>query len=64
MRANRNYFTQEGAEELARRVERYWRDRGYRVRAWTERVGTFEPLLRTSGWYVVRSDLVNGWPRR
>lgn len=52
--------------DLAERLEAYWRERGYAVRAWAERVA----IKRTDGahgastHWVVRSDMVNGIPTR
>lgn len=58
-------FAREGAEELARRIRDYWQRRGrsVEVRVEANRSG-FAPAMRATDWYVVRSDMVNGWPRK
>ena len=48
--------TQAGAEAIARTIEHHWRQVGHRVKAWVEQAPGGAP--------VVRSDLVNGMPRR
>lgn len=52
-------FTLDRAETLARKISRYWRNKGHQVRAWVE------PIPGTEGepMYQVRSDLINGAPR-
>jgi hypothetical protein len=52
-------FTYEGAHRLACRVADYWHRQGRVVQVWPEHV-TISGLY--SVW-VVRSDLVNGFPR-
>lgn len=55
-----NFFNQNMAARLAGRIEKYWRDRGYTVTVWTERVAG----MRDAGeGYCVRSDLLDGKPR-
>lgn len=58
-------FDREGAEALARRICDYWQRRGktVEVRVEANRSG-FAPAMRATEWYVVRSDLLNGWPRK
>lgn len=52
-----NWATQINAGKLARRIERFWAERGERVSTWLEPCG-FGP------GYVVRSDMLNGLPRQ
>jgi len=53
-----DYLSRSGAQELARMIERYWHDRGFRaVRARVERFGENGCTL-----YAVRSNLVGGNP--
>jgi hypothetical protein len=51
-------FSRSGAESLARRIADYWLFRGHNVNTWVESVETL-----TGRVYVVRSDLVNGYPK-
>jgi hypothetical protein len=54
------------ARQQAAQVERYWREQGYDVTAWAERVEG-APKGRYGGYasfWAVRSDLVNGHPTR
>ncbi len=53
---NLDALTSTGSKMLADRITEYWIDKGYSPQVWTERIGdkTFQ----------VRSDLVNGLPRR
>jgi hypothetical protein len=54
------------ARAQALEIERYWRDHGFLVRAWAERVEVY-PKGRGGGYvtfWVIRSDLVNGTPTR
>lgn len=52
--------TREGAEALAAHLRAYWRQRGHVVNTRIEEAA-FVPQMR-SGYYVVRSDMVNGSP--
>jgi hypothetical protein len=48
-----------GAEELGERIKAYWAARGYVVRIDIATEALFGNLV-----WVVRSDMVNGFPRR
>jgi hypothetical protein len=52
-------FSHEGAQRLACRVADYWHRRGRVVQTWPERV----VVSGLCAVWVVRSDLVNGFPR-
>jgi len=53
-----DYLTRDGAEELARRIERYWHDQGFTaVRVWVEPFGDGKHRL-----HAVRSNLMSGLP--
>ena len=58
-------FTRDGAEHLQRKIEAYWLNQGFMVETRKvpldirrRHVGQF-----TGDVYVVRSDLINGFPR-
>lgn len=51
-----------GASELKARIETYWRERGYDVQVMLIEA-PFTQAIR-SGRYDLRSELVNGLPRR
>lgn len=51
-----------GAKRLARTIERYWADRGLSVTVTTKRM-PFHVGMRIARTDV-RSDMVNGYPRR
>ena len=53
-------FTQDGAKRLADMIASHWATRGFSVDVILEPL-QFHPSLRSGGW-VVRSDMVNGWP--
>jgi len=58
-----DHLSETGARELAARIREFWRQRGYRVNVWTERVefgakAGQKPFV----FHVVRSDLVAGLP--
>jgi hypothetical protein len=61
-KSRRDLLTAAGATALARQIEGYWRDRGYRVQC------TVAPVeggvKKVSIMHVVRSDMVGGWPSR
>jgi hypothetical protein len=55
------------ARQQASQIERYWREQGWAVNAWAERVQIPRVLDRSNAsgmHWVVRSDLVNGHPIR
>ena len=55
------YDLQRENAELAERIEKFWRDRGFAlVKTWTELEDRGKPWSR----YCVRSNLVNGVPPR
>ncbi|MEM9168227.1 MAG: phosphoglycolate phosphatase [Pseudomonadota bacterium] len=54
--------TDDGAQRLASRIREYWRKRGFDVDLQTSREG-FVSTMR-SARTDVRSDMVNGMPRR
>jgi type IV pilus biogenesis protein CpaD/CtpE len=60
-----DWCSEEGARELARRIRKYWKDRGYKVDVRVEtqiasgRKGDVAPVR--SGF--VRSNLLNALPR-
>lgn len=56
----RDHCTQEGAQELAERLTRFWAGRGVEINAWIEE-SSFSPHMRSNYW-IVRSNLINGWP--
>lgn len=50
---------------LAKRLESFWRQRGYVVNAWVEMMFVAPCARHTAGTHwVVRSDMVNGSPIR
>jgi hypothetical protein len=54
-------MTKHTAAMLARRITAYWAKRGHVVRC---RVESFAGAGSDRGlWFVVRSDMRNGWPR-
>lgn len=58
----RDYTDRDGATELKTRIEAYWRTRGYEVRV-TLVEAPFHAAIRAAR-IDVRSELVNGLPRR
>lgn len=56
-----DYCTREGADALRRRIEAFWKERGYDVMVTLHNVG-FHPAIRAAR-YELRSDLMNGLPR-
>ena len=58
-------LNQQGAMALAKRLERYWHDRGYRaVRFWAEPIDERFAKVGTYEIYRVVCNLVNGLPPR
>lgn len=57
-----DFCTSEGARRLKAKIQEYWRERGYDVSVDLVDEG-FVPAMR-SGRTDVRSDMVNGLPRR
>jgi hypothetical protein len=57
--APRDTLSHEGARELAFRIREHWSKRGYDVRTSIEH----EVALGRLGVYVVRSDMIGGFPR-
>jgi hypothetical protein len=61
----KDYLSQQGAMHLARRLERYWHDRGYfAARFWAEPVEERFPKIGTYEVYRVKCNLVNALPPR
>ncbi len=56
------YCTNDGASRLASKIEDYWRKQGFDVTIETQKEG-FVSTMR-SARTDVRSDMVNGMPRR
>ena len=56
------YCTNDGADRLARKIQDYWRKQGFDVSVETIKEG-FVSTMR-SARTDVRSDMVNGMPRR
>ena len=69
---NYDRLRQDGAQLLANAIMRYWRKHGETVRAWIEPINDSVVVARLNALakrpddelYVVRSDLVNGLPRK
>jgi hypothetical protein len=66
-RATRDLTTQAGAETLAAELNAWWHRRGYtNVQHWAEWLAFArkrgDQLGRSSGTWVVRSNLINGMP--
>jgi len=57
-----DFCSREGANALKEKIEAYWRDRGHNVMIALHNVG-FHPAIRAAR-FDVRSDMVNGMPRR
>ena len=57
-----DWCTQDGAKRLKMKIEAYWQERGYDVEVKLTEAG-FMPAMR-SARTDVRSDMVNGMPRR
>lgn len=57
-----DYTDRAGAQILKERIETYWRERGYEVQV-TLAAASFTPAIRAAR-FDIRSELVNGWPRR
>ena len=53
--------SQETAENTATRIREYWAERGYLVRT---RVEYEEGVDRRNPGWVVRTDMLDGWPVR
>ena len=66
---NQDRFRKEGAEVLARTIQRKWREKGCEVKVWVEPLTDMTAISRLAiakrdePLYVVRSDMVNGLPR-
>jgi hypothetical protein len=52
----------EGAGEIARRIERWWLDRGYRIETRVIRIAVPNEAESRHPVHGVRSNLVNGLP--
>lgn len=57
MRQRHDPMTEKGANEIAARIRAYWAARGHVVKAVAVQIG------KGDNW-AVRSDLVNGMPKR
>ena len=63
--APKDTLNQQGAMALAKRLERYWHDRGYRAaRFWAEPIAERFAKVGTYEIYRVVCNLVNGLPPR
>jgi hypothetical protein len=61
----RDMLGQRGAMELARKLEKYWHDRGYpAARFWAELVDDRVAKVGTYEIYQVKCNLINGLPPR
>jgi hypothetical protein len=61
----RDTLSQRGAMELARRLEKYWHDRGYiAARFWAELIDERFAKVGTYEIYCVKCNLVRGLPPR
>ena len=60
----KNNMTRTGAQKLAKRIERYWRNKGFgQVKVEIEMMGEIIPEVEgVEPLYCVRSNLVNGMP--
>ena len=64
-----DWLTQDGARALARRIEHYWRERGWVARCEVAAITFVRPGKKQAApdqptsVYGIRSDLLNGWPR-
>lgn len=59
----RDWATEDGAHDLAARVERYWAEKGEIVRTHVSPAGDLRDGKNALIW-CVRSDMINGLPRR
>jgi hypothetical protein len=58
-------LNRDGAMALARRLQKFWHDRGYpAVRFWAEPIGERFTKVGTCDLYRVNCNLVNGLPPR
>lgn len=57
-----NGFSRAGAARLAKKIEDYWAERGRHVQTALVEEG-FSPVTRQKR-YDIRSDMLNGWPRK
>lgn len=58
-------LSQAGAIRLAKRLERYWHEKGYKAaRFWAEPIGERFAKIGTYDLYRVNCNLVNGLPPR
>lgn len=55
-------MSQRGAERLKEKLEAYWRERGYDISV-VLREATFHASIRSTR-FDLRSDMLNGYPRR
>lgn len=59
----RDWATEDGAHELAAKIERHWAEQGQVVRTTVSPVG--DPRTGKNGViWTVTSDMINGLPRR
>lgn len=63
--AKEQNLSQKGAMALAKRLERFWHDKGFRAaRFWAEPIGERFEKVETYEIYRVVSNLANGLPPR
>jgi hypothetical protein len=59
-----DYATEWGAKALAARIVAYWAKRGFYPKVWVEALlTTSSPAANEHLNYVVKSDMVRGWPQ-
>ena len=65
MKPTHDWLYQSRAEDLCALIHDYWARQGYDVRLWVEPIQAIRAIAHhTGGAWAVRSDLVNGFPRR
>jgi hypothetical protein len=58
-----DWLSKKGAEELERRIRKYWRDKGFRIETRVEESMSRESFFGTDRTlFGVRSNLIDGYP--